>query len=304
MARVLQWAPAMINYLDRMLAQVILDRVDSTLFIGFQPPDDDWRTKAIPGNVNAVNVFLTELRENRRLRSNERVRTVVNGDVTELPEPRRMDCHYLITAWSPATPQVDPTLDEHALLGAIASAFANADPLRALDIFAGIGIPAGMPAVLLGYSLPVTLMPVEGFHKYAEFWGTMGRHHQPWKPAVYVIATLPLQPDVQTAGPMVTTAMAAMLQAGAPSSAEILSVIGGAVRDSQTPPQPVALAWVELLTPLNVRLQLVSTDSQGRFTFAGVPSSAYRLRATGPSSGPILRDIDVPSLSGEYDLQL
>jgi hypothetical protein len=187
----------MIDYLDRMLAQVILNRVDSTLFIGFQPPDDDWRTKAIPGNAIAVNVFLTDMRENRRLRSNERLRTMVNGDITEQPEPRRMDCHYLITAWSPATvtPQVDPTLDEHGLLGAIANAFANADPLRALDIFAGVGIPAGMPAVLLSYPLPVTLMPVEGFHKYAEFWGTMGRHHQPWKPAVYVVTALPLQPD-------------------------------------------------------------------------------------------------------------
>jgi Pvc16 N-terminal domain len=296
----------MIDYLDRMLAQVILNRVDSTLFIGFQPPDDDWRTKAIPGNAIAVNVFLTDMRENRRLRSNERLRTMVNGDITEQPEPRRMDCHYLITAWSPATvtPQVDPTLDEHGLLGAIANAFANADPLRALDIFAGVGIPAGMPAVLLSYPLPVTLMPVEGFHKYAEFWGTMGRHHQPWKPAVYVVTTLPLQPDLQDAGPMVTTAMAAMLQTGSPSSAETLSVIGGAVRDSQTPPQPVPLAWVELLTPANVRLQLANADSEGRFTFAGVPSAAYRLRATGPSSGPVVRDIDVPSPSGEYDLQL
>jgi hypothetical protein len=95
-----------------------------------------------------------------------------------------------------------------------------------------------------------------------------------------------------------------MLQAGAPSSTETLSVIGGTVRDSQLPPQPVPLAWVELLTQANLRLQLANADTEGRFTFTGIPSTAYRLRATGPSGRPVVRDIDVPSPTGEYDLQL
>src|SRR6185437_5864164 len=216
LARILRGRWPMIDYLDRMLAQVIHDRVDATLFVGFQPPDDDWRTKAIPGNANAINVYLTELRENRRLRSNGRIRTVVGGDIAEEPEPRRIDCHYLVTAWSPATvtPQVDPTLDEHALLYAITDAFAEADPLDALDVFAGVGLPPGFPPLLLEYPVPVTLLPVEGFHKYAEFWGTMGRHHQPWKPAVCLVSTLPLQTASRPVGPMVTTAMAEILQSG------------------------------------------------------------------------------------------
>ncbi len=292
----------MIEFLDKMLAQVIHDQVDSTLFIGSQPPDDDWRTKAIPGNTTAVNIYLTELRENRRLRSNERIRSTFNGDISEQMASRRIDCHYLITAWSPS--QVDPTLDEHALLHAIASAFANADPLLAPDIFASSGIPPGLPPVLLEYPLPVTLLPVEGFHKYAEFWGTMGRHHQPWKPAVYMIATLPMMLAAHQTGAMVTTAMADFLQAGASSSNEFLSDIGGTVRDSQVPPQLVKLAWVELLTFAGVRLQLANTDTNGRFVFTGVPSASYLLRVTGAGAGPATRAVDVPSPTGEYDLQL
>jgi len=298
----------MIDYLDRMIAQLIHDRVDATLFVGFQPPDDDWRTKAIPGNANAVNVFLLELRENRRLRSNERMRSVMNGDIFEQPAPRRVDCHYLITAWSPAsvTPQVDPTFDEHALLYAIASAVAEADPFIALDIFAGSGIPPGLPPDLLDAQLPVTLLPVEGFHKYAEFWGTMGRHHQPWKPAVYIVVTLPLPLEQERSGAMVTTAMTDWRQgtgAGA-GVGELLSDIGGTVRDSAAPPQPVPLAWVELLTMPGARLQLANADASGRFVFARVPSASYRLRATGVASGPVVRTIDVPSPTGEYDLQV
>lgn len=287
-----------------MLAQVILNQVDNTLFIGFQPPDEDWRTKTMPGNTNSVNIYLTELRENRRLRTNERIRTQSNGDISLQEAPRRVDCHYLVTAWSPAaiTPQIDPTRDEHCLIHAIATAFSNADPLLATNIFASVGVPAGFPSALLDYPVEVTLLPVEGFHKYAEFWGTMGYYHSPWKPGVYMITTLPLLLTPQFAGPMVTDAIVDF-EIGS-TNGEVLNDIGGTVRDNQLPPQPVPSAWVELLTTGNERLQLVNTDSNGQFVFVGVPSSSYRLRATGPTSGPVIVNVDVPSPNDNYDLQL
>ena len=56
----------MIDHLDRMLRQMLLDGVSPALTIGFQPPDEDWRTKTVPPAGNALNVYLIELRENRR----------------------------------------------------------------------------------------------------------------------------------------------------------------------------------------------------------------------------------------------
>jgi hypothetical protein len=157
---------------------------------------------------------------------------------------------------------------------------------------------------LLEYPLEVTLLPVEGFHKYAEFWGTMGRHHQPWKPAVYVAVTLPLVLAAQRSGTMVTTASFNVLKSSATGSGETVSEIGGLVSDSSSPPQPVPSAWVELLTTANRRLQLANADANGRFLFTGIPPASYRLRVTGPSSGPVTRDVDVPSSTGEYNLQI
>ena len=72
-----------------------------------------------------------DLRENRKLRTNERERTYVGSDVYETPPPRRVDCHYLISAWSPVlvTPGIDPTFDEHALLAEVARVLGQRDVL-------------------------------------------------------------------------------------------------------------------------------------------------------------------------------
>ena len=69
----------MIDYLDNILRDLLLGRVigiTDESQVRFQPPDDDWRTYVANLTVggepaNALNVYLLELRENRRLRSNE-----------------------------------------------------------------------------------------------------------------------------------------------------------------------------------------------------------------------------------------
>src|SRR4051812_46687031 len=116
----------MIDHLDNLLRHLFVSEIDeitSETQVRFQPPDEDWRTAVANLTVggqpaNALNVYLVDLRENRKLRSNERVRTFDRGLVSEAQAPRRVDCHYLISAWSPGqqTPAVEPTVDEHALL--------------------------------------------------------------------------------------------------------------------------------------------------------------------------------------------
>src|SRR5262245_48655344 len=105
----------MIHHLDNLLRHLFLAQlvdITSEDQVGFQPPDEDWRGHVTNLQHNALNVYLVDLRENRKLRSNERARAVQNGMVSETPAPRRVDCHYLITAWSPAeiTLAVEPAL--------------------------------------------------------------------------------------------------------------------------------------------------------------------------------------------------
>lgn len=305
----------MIHHLDRLIQRALrngIAEISADAQVRFQPPDDDWRQQ-VPNITdganllaNSLNVYLVDLRENRRLRSNERERTVVNGTVFETPPPRRVDCHYLISAWSPANagPAFDPTPDEHALLAEVARVLGAHDELDPVAIYAAAQPPALPPAAIADQRLPITLLPVEGFPKLAEFWGTMGEEAR-WKPCVYVVVTVALSELAVPAGPMVTTTFTdthgtdwAVLP-----GALGLHHIGGTVRDNAAPPMPVASAWVELLTPANGRAQVTRTDAQGRFVFAKVSAGNWRLRASlHPLGISPVRDIQVPEPTGEYDL--
>jgi hypothetical protein len=188
-----------IDTVDLVLRQTLLARVsglDST-HIGFQPPDEDWRSH-VGGSAQGVflNCFLAELREDRRLRQGVRNGGVpaAEGAVVHRRTPVRVRCQYLMSAWNAArdSPQVAATEQEHALLGAVVAALVVADPLVPADVLTPQQL-ADVPEPLREGPLPVDLLPVDGFVKMAEFWGTMGRPAA-WKPVVPVTVTVPV-PD-------------------------------------------------------------------------------------------------------------
>jgi Pvc16 N-terminal domain/Carboxypeptidase regulatory-like domain len=297
-----------LDELFRYLFRAVVAEVTADEQVGFDPPDDDWRSKHV-GSLGfrlGLNVYLVELRENRKLRSNARTRVYQNGWVAEVPAPARVDCHYLISAWSPATagPQVEPTQDEHDLLYAVTVALMDASPLNPRRIY---GTSAPSPAWPVEYEpyygadLPTEVLPAEGFPKYAEFWGTMGQT-RPWRPTVYVVVTVPVvsrEPAVH--GPPVTTLRTDTSRVGSAARADTLHIVGGAVRDATG--AVVGRAWVALDSTADKRLQHVAADPEGRFRFSGLTPGRYRLRFAAPGHAPRSRDIDVPSPSGEYDLR-
>jgi hypothetical protein len=301
----------MIAHVDNLLRHLFIDQVTNITSedqVRFQPPDQEWRTVVSNLGVrNALNVYLFEMRENRKLRTNERSREIQNGIATDTPAPRRVDCHYLITAWSPATvtPAVEPTLDEHRLLYEVTAVLMNHESLVPRQVFAPDPLPAGFPELIADAELPVTILPVEGFAKYAEFWGTMGNIH-PWKPAVYLVVTLPVALHKEVAGPLVTTRITEYRQSGTPETAEVWIQIGGTVLDASVdPPQPLPRAWVRLETTTGEPLQTTETDELGHFTFGGLHPGRYQLRARSEGSGEKLRpNVDIPSPTGEYDVRL
>jgi hypothetical protein len=303
----------MIDHLDNMLHRLFRNTIaelTADAQVRFQPPDEDWRsivstiTDGSGNPANSLNVYLADLRENRRLRTNERDRIVVGQDILEVPPPRRVDCHYLVSAWSPvaATVGIDPTFDEHALLAEAARVLGLHDELNPVAIYALSNPPALPPPVIADERFPVTLLPVEGFPKYAEFWGTMGDKNR-WKPCVYAVITVALREAPMRSGPMVTTAMMETRIAGVPGTSSTLMQFGGTVRASAAPnAPPVAGAWVDLRTTAGTRRQLVRTDNDGRFLLVQVAAGSYQLRVSATGLGTMVNPIDVPAPNGNYDL--
>ena len=314
----------MIHLLDDLLRQLFLSRITQLVTqsqVRFQPPDDDFRLLAMGmtdggGNaVNTLNVYLADLRENRRLRSNERERHQLGADVFETPPPRKVDCHYLISAWSPVPVSlaIDPTPDEHALLAEVTRVLGAADELDVDAVYAAALPPIAPPALIAGERFPLTLLPVEGFPKIAEFWGTMGQNSR-WKPFVSVVITVTLHETPLPAGPLVTTVFSHTLPTDSPAEVETRFHIGGTVRPNAGSNDVVPLALVELLTMAGLRLNTARTDALGRFVFADVPAGDYQLRARltvlpPPAMPPPpatavspLNLVTVPSPGGGYDI--
>lgn len=300
----------MIDHLDNILRTVLMqiDGINDEDQIGFQPPDDVWRAHVANLQDEAFNVYLCELRENRFLRSNARVRSTSNGQVLHDPAPARVDCHYLVSAWSPAdvSPATEPTVDEHLRLYQATAVLMQQAPLNPSHIYPpGSAALATVPALIRNSDLPTQVLPGEGFNKLAEFWGTMGTNHR-WKPVIHLVVTLPVVLLTEVAGPMVTTRITEYRHRDRPEMRQTWIQIGGHVLDSAVdPPAPVAGAWVRLETQSGDPLQTTTTDALGRFTFLGLAAGAYQLnwRASGYPlpTGP--RAITVPSPSGEYDLR-
>lgn len=298
------------NLLERLLlagvtglAEVVQGTPSQPLVAGqvrFDPPDERWRTY-VRGTLkrNALNIYLVDLRENRKLRSNGREQRPLNGLITSEPAPARLDCHYLISAFSPTeqiTPQVRPTLDEHDLLYQAAAALLAAAPLNPARIYGGVQPAAWAPfARFWQQDLPTEIAPVEGFPKLAEFWGTMGQGHR-WKPTLYLVVTVPVALGRAISGPPVTTLITS--HGGGDSWYQI----GGTVRTTAGVPLPGA--WLQIETPAGVPLGLLTANVEGRFRSHELQAGRYTLRASAVGVGSSETTVDVPSSDGSYDVRI
>ena len=304
----------MLAILDNILRDLLLTGVSSLSSedqVRFQPPDEEWRsyvsTLTVGGQpAMALNVYLADLRENRELRSNERSRSMVNGQVTLTPVPARIDCHYLVTAWSPATTTVavEPTLDEHALLYDVLAVLINAAPINPSRIYAaGSTALNTVPELIRDADLPTSILPVSGFGQLPEFWGGMGEGNR-WKPALYFTVTLPVAMLSEAPVPMVTSRVIEYRRPGDSEISEALVHIAGQVLNADG--KGIEGAWVQLENPSGEELKTTETDGSGHFDFDGLVPGTYQLnwRATGYAIPAAARIIEVPSPAGAYDLEL
>ena len=302
----------MLDRLDILLRDLFVAQIPTLASdnqVTFQPPDSALRTDVINIGQMVLDIYLVDLRENRQLRNNLQTRSVTNGVVYATPAPPQVNCHYLISAWSPTQPApgIEPTIDEHALLYQAMAVLEQNMPLNPSNVYAPGSPPLLLwPASYQDMDMWTIAMPPEVCPYYCEFWQSMGTESR-WKPCIYLIVTLPVVLASKQLGPMVTTRITDYLQSGVATTTETWIQIGASVLDASHPlpggaPAPVAGAWVQLETTLGVVVQRATTDDNGHFTFEFLRAGNYQLRTGAVGLGTQLRAVTVPSETGEYDL--
>jgi hypothetical protein len=178
----------MIHFLNETLRRLFVSKIGGIADapeVSFEFPDDDFRSQMKTNGRAVLNICLVELKENRTTLEGSGRAPAVPG----APD-RRVDCHYLISAWSPATKSVEPTLEEHALLYKALAALMEAEPLDPAKVFGPMRPPANFPPSFLNSPLPTMVLPVEQYGKTAEFWNATRSPH--WKPTIHLVVTLPV----------------------------------------------------------------------------------------------------------------
>jgi hypothetical protein len=232
----------------------------------FEPPDGN----AFTGAARRLSVYLADIRENVKLRSHERTERVVNGATESRKMPYRLDCHYLISPYTPSIGGQVPL--HHRLLYEATAALVHSQPLVPAAILAGHPDLLDWDELYRDTELPMTVNPPEGFPKLAEFWGTLGGNH-PWRPAVHVIVTIPVE-YVATAASGIVQHTLTVYRAGADASEE-RAEIGGIVLDNLN--NPAARAQVFALDAQGVAARTMC-DDDGRFVFE-LPSQVTQIYA-------------------------
>lgn len=290
----------MIDVLNALLLKLLTTRVPPVLKpsqINFDAPEQVWRNSVSGKPDIAVNIYLIEMYQNLDLRSNERLAELTAAGVQQTRVPARLNCRYLISAWSPTNPApiTDPAIDEAVVLYNVARVLLDNSPFDAAEIYAPGALPAGYPDEMLAPALPAVVAPAAPFPRLADFWMRMDTI---WKPVVELIVTLPVAYAARAPVPAVTTLLGEYGTIESPELEELL-VIGGIVRLSPSE-KPVPDAWVRL-----VELErTVTTNLAGQFIFTGIRRGSYTLEAGGPGHPTVSRPIDVPTVSGEYDVHV
>jgi hypothetical protein len=181
----------MLNELDESLKTLlvqdlprVVERIEADGFdISFDVPNRDFRSRLTRPTLS---LYLYNIQENRDLRGRVWNVTRQNGSVTTKRPPVRLDCDYMVTAWS------NEVEDEHRLLtGAARVLFRN--PVLPADVLQGV--------LRDGIEITTEVAQPESFKDVVDIWSVLDNDLHP---SVRVTVTVPLELDVEYQSPAVS----------------------------------------------------------------------------------------------------
>jgi hypothetical protein len=281
----------MLDLLDKLIAAVLdAGWASSPARPGFyfSIPDDDWKQRVNNGPTR-LNIYCYEMRENRDFRRPQwDIVPDTGGELLRSQPPVYFDWHYLISAWSPTTDNeiTSPIPDEHKVLSEALRVLLCSPIVRAMDL----GVTGGGP-VFQEAEVTLNVAPPETPRVLNDFWSTM---KQPWRPAIQLIATAPLDltHDEKT-GPAVTTLVQAYRITGAVNPEERITIGGWVLKQADDTPIQNAVVSIQGVDGA------FTTDETGRYIFTGLSPGTYSFTVQAAGMTTINRNMDLPSATSE-----
>lgn len=223
--------------------------------VSFDTPDREYR----PAQAT-LNLFLHEVAENRELRDDDRVVVRTDSGYTSRLPSLRVDCTYLVTAWSAQSAGLRAQ-EEHALLGRALIWLSRFPVIDERYLQGSLKTPA-QP-----YPVPTLVARSREGEAMGHFWSALGISPRPAFSLAVTIAVEPFDevqefPEVRAIDLRATSLDDPLL--------------AGRVLDHELAPVPGAT--VALVAGDGGELGTRTTDARGAFTFPGVEFAAYTLR--------------------------
>src|ERR1044072_204694 len=215
--------------------------------VSFITPDKNFETALTKPTVN---LFLYDVKENRELRDPTPIIEKVGNTFVRRQAAVRVDCSYIVTAWSKLTNQ-QKVAEEHQLL---------AQALLWLTRFPVIP-PVYLQGTLTSQPYPPLVWgaQIEPNKNAGEFWDALAI---PPRPAFYLTVTIAMDLGMQDSGPLVTTRLTSVTP-GDGAAAETIIQIGGKV----LAPQVAALRAESTLVNASIdKATLPSAAQAAKFT--------------------------------------
>lgn len=252
--------------------------------VSFETPDKNHT----PGQAT-INLFLYEVNENRDLRDPEPIWRAENGQYTRALPPLRVDCSYLVTAWSNQNAALKAA-EEHRLLGRALAWLTRFDTIPESHFRGSL---VGQP-----YPPPTMVAQMDGKQSISEFWTALGIAP---RPAFTATVTIAMDLDVTApVGPEVITQEVRLGNIDGAGESERLFAVAGAVRNADTD-----VAMEGATVALQEMIWLAQTDAAGRFRFVWLAAGAYTLQTSAEGFITATTAITVPGTTADaYDVAL
>lgn len=255
--------------------------------VSFLTPDSDY-SKSV--GQNTVDFFLYDVKENRDLRVNTPTLIKTGTTFTRVLPPLRLDCSYIVTAWSSSQGDVQ-VAQEHQLL---------AEALQWLKGFPLIPSSAWQGELVNSiYPPPLWTALVDPNKNAGEFWLALGISP---RAAFFVTVTLALPIGTSVTAPAVATVATSVQPADAQLQADGMLQVGGQVQTATG--TAVAAATVALLNAAGNVVAQATTDARGNYAFARVVEGNYVLQAAAVGFQVATKSVGIPGTAASYNVVL